>query len=81
MAKYLTSLKLTILWSYCHDLPKLNDDQSILKCLHCGKLLNSMKGLKNHISKSHYKAHRKQITDKDVLTDSNNIHDLMKWNS
>lgn len=63
-------------------LPKLNDNQSMSKCVPCGKLLlNSMRGLKIHISKSHYDVYKKQIMDKYVLTDSNNKDDSMKENN
>lgn len=63
-------------------LPKLNDNQSIPKWVPCGKsLLNSMRGLKIRISKSHYDVYKKQITDKYVLTDSNDKDDSMKENN
>lgn len=64
---------------YCHEATKI---EMITKVsVHCDKLLNSIKGLNIHISKSHYDVHKKQITDKYVLVDSNNKDDSMKENN
>lgn len=64
---------------YCHEATKI--EMIIKVSVHSDKLFNSIKGLKIHISKSHYDVHKKQITDKYVLADSNNKDDSMKEKS
>lgn len=64
---------------YCHEATKI--EMIIKVSVHSDKLFNSIKGLKIHISKLHYDVHKKQITDKYVLADSNNKDNSIKENS